>query len=282
MINDLNEMSEPDRSFEKALSDALIESEKTSDFSGKAESEEQMIPEKPAKGSLQMIIKNIQNSIGSKSVIIFIVRVIIIVVLFILGYSLGKHQNKAEVSNLTAQLPPDRLLSSDNKQKEPPLTGNSDKTVLTGIKTDTVATVHNLESLASTSESFTTGLTPTSAIKGRTEIEIKKEAVSPAPAGPAVAKQMHATATQAKNTSSNSKPLYTLQIAAFRENKMAEEKVTWLKKHGYSAFIVSSELPDQGRWYRVRVGSFSNRAEAKRMQKALRAKTGISPVIMTK
>jgi cell division septation protein DedD len=52
-----------------------------------------------------------------------------------------------------------------------------------------------------------------------------------------------------------------------------------MKTRGYAAFIVSSNLPDKGTWYRVRLGSFSNKAAAEKLLKQLQAKEGISSFI---
>jgi DedD protein len=72
---------------------------------------------------------------------------------------------------------------------------------------------------------------------------------------------------------------YTLQIAAYQDRNDAEADVKKMKQRGYAAFVVSSELPGKGTWYRVRLGSFSNKASAEKLQRDLRAKEGISPFI---
>jgi cell division septation protein DedD len=60
---------------------------------------------------------------------------------------------------------------------------------------------------------------------------------------------------------------------------MAEDDIKKMKQRGYSAFIVTSDLPGKGTWYRVRLGSFSSKALAEKLQKELRTKEGISPFI---
>jgi len=72
---------------------------------------------------------------------------------------------------------------------------------------------------------------------------------------------------------------YTIQIAAYPEREMADEEVKGMKKRGYAAFIVSSEVPEKGTWYRVRLGSFSNKASAEKLMNELRAKEGLNPFI---
>lgn len=72
---------------------------------------------------------------------------------------------------------------------------------------------------------------------------------------------------------------YTIQIAAYPEREMADEEVKGMKKRGYAAFIVSSEVPEKGTWYRVRLGSFSSKASAEKLMNELRAKEGLNPFI---
>jgi len=73
---------------------------------------------------------------------------------------------------------------------------------------------------------------------------------------------------------------YTVQIAAYPEKGLAEDEVRKMKKRGYAAFIASSELPGKGMWHRVRLGSFLNRTAAEKLQKDIRAKEGVSALVV--
>lgn len=55
---------------------------------------------------------------------------------------------------------------------------------------------------------------------------------------------------------------YTVQIGAFQNQVEANKLVSSLKSSGYPAFVKQVETPDKKTWYRVRVGTFSTRAEA--------------------
>jgi cell division septation protein DedD len=77
----------------------------------------------------------------------------------------------------------------------------------------------------------------------------------------------------------NQKIRYSLQIASYQEKAMAEEDVKNMKKKGYAAFIVLSELEGKGTWYRVRVGSFSSKPAAEKLQKELKTKAGVTAFI---
>lgn len=72
---------------------------------------------------------------------------------------------------------------------------------------------------------------------------------------------------------------FTVQIASYPERNIAEEEMKRMKKRGYAAFVVSSELPDKGTWYRVRLGSFTNKASAEKLVKELREKEGLAPMV---
>lgn len=56
--------------------------------------------------------------------------------------------------------------------------------------------------------------------------------------------------------------MYTVQIASFKEKMKAGELVSSLKSRGYPAFIKESEIPKQGKYYRVRIGTFNTRDKA--------------------
>ncbi len=76
-----------------------------------------------------------------------------------------------------------------------------------------------------------------------------------------------------------SKLRYTLQLASYQEKEMAEEDVKRMKQRGFAAFVVASAVEGKGTWYRVRLGSFSNKASAEKLQRELRAKEGVSAFI---
>lgn len=66
----------------------------------------------------------------------------------------------------------------------------------------------------------------------------------------------------------------TLQSAAFPDEAGASEFSTKLIRAGIPAYVVPADLPRKGRWFRVRVGRFSNADDAKRyaVQSRIRAK----------
>jgi cell division septation protein DedD len=74
-------------------------------------------------------------------------------------------------------------------------------------------------------------------------------------------------AASEKESTEKSKPLpagkpYTIQVAAFKSDRDADNLVAELKQKGYSAYRAIGKIPGQGIWYRVRVGEFNTKAEA--------------------
>jgi len=56
--------------------------------------------------------------------------------------------------------------------------------------------------------------------------------------------------------------LYTVQVGAFAEATVAEKLSHQLQQKGYPAYTMVKKIPDKGVWHRVRVGRYSDRAEA--------------------
>ncbi len=103
-------------------------------------------------------------------------------------------------------------------------------------------------------KSYKNGWTPSATVIGayslsKLEMDFKKEK----------------TNTSGKTTELKEKPEsyknLTIQVAAFRDKKFADNMVEQLKKKGYSAYIVSRKSPGKISMYKVRIGSFKNRTE---------------------
>jgi len=98
---------------------------------------------------------------------------------------------------------------------------------------------------------------------------------------PAKAPTPAAKKEQAAAKTSGTAVRYTIQTGAYAERAIAEEEIRNLKRRGYAAFLVAATIPDKGTWYRVRIGSFSNKESAERLANDLRAKEGIPSIIST-
>jgi cell division septation protein DedD len=55
---------------------------------------------------------------------------------------------------------------------------------------------------------------------------------------------------------------FTLQISSFQERAEADALVAKLSSMGYKPYVVMSDVPDKGLFFRVRIGEFSSRSEA--------------------
>lgn len=53
----------------------------------------------------------------------------------------------------------------------------------------------------------------------------------------------------------------TIQVASLKNPKDADNIVTKLRKKGYPAYRISSNIPEKGIWHRVRIGYFKDKAE---------------------
>ncbi len=68
------------------------------------------------------------------------------------------------------------------------------------------------------------------------------------------------TANIKKSAKENKK--FTIQVASYKNAKIADNMVAKLKKGGYLAYRSIGKIPGKGIFYRIRIGSFKNRAEA--------------------
>jgi len=56
---------------------------------------------------------------------------------------------------------------------------------------------------------------------------------------------------------------YTVQIVSFPDKRFAKEMESTLKSRTYPAYVQKADIPGKGTWYRVRVGKFSTKEEAR-------------------
>lgn len=70
-------------------------------------------------------------------------------------------------------------------------------------------------------------------------------------------------------------PHFTLQLSAFPDKSDAEEFMHKIQAAGYKPFLVASEIPGKGVFYRVRVGDFGSRQAAVEAKAAFEKKQRI-------
>jgi cell division protein FtsN len=72
---------------------------------------------------------------------------------------------------------------------------------------------------------------------------------------------------------------YAIHAGSYRKKKTADAEARRLKKKGFDAYAERTDLTKLGKkgfWFRVKIGRFSSREEARKMQKELKRKDKIS------
>ncbi len=71
---------------------------------------------------------------------------------------------------------------------------------------------------------------------------------------------------------------FSVQVAASQDMAEANQWVQGWRDRGYSAFLMVADLPDKGRWYRVRLGSFPSRDTAETFAAQLKTKEQVNAI----
>ncbi len=205
-------------------------------------------------------------------VFIIPVGVVVIIGVFLLGYYMGRGREKQAAAVEKPPALPDVVSEYLPKKEEftfyKTLTEKGEKNVSVDLKPksrteEPAPTVRDdvpppADERSSRKQSSDKAVVP------------KAEPKAAQPAKPQVAKKEPAPAKPAP-----SKIRYTIQVAAYPDRGMAEDEVRGMKRRGYAAFVVASNLGDKGTWYRVRVGSFANKQAADKLAGELKAKEGL-------
>ncbi len=103
------------------------------------------------------------------------------------------------------------------------------------------------------------------------------------PAAPKEVETQRATVEDKKGTSLESqKPseaIFTIQVGAFKNASYAKTFETLLKKKGYSAYMTLSESKERGELYKVYIGEFTERKEAKALSEKIRKSEGLQTFV---
>jgi cell division protein FtsN len=73
--------------------------------------------------------------------------------------------------------------------------------------------------------------------------------------------QASANTTVKEVVKTRAKAAYTIQVASFKKQERANQKLEVLLKGGYEAYVKIRDLKDKGIWYRVCVGNFVTKKE---------------------
>ena len=117
---------------------------------------------------------------------------------------------------------------------------------------------------------------PATAQKAKEKAEAEKSAAAetkkPVPA------QRVAEAEKPKAETAPQDGSWTVQVNAFPDERSAQRLVERLKQKGYDAYMVTTNIKGRD-WYRVRVGHFAARAQAKELQEDLQTKENFTKAI---
>jgi len=67
---------------------------------------------------------------------------------------------------------------------------------------------------------------------------------------------------------------FALQVSAFKNKPMADQYVAKLKSKGIDAYILAGEVPNEGTWFKVCVGSYDSKLRAIAATSDLKQKVG--------
>jgi cell division septation protein DedD len=76
-----------------------------------------------------------------------------------------------------------------------------------------------------------------------------------------------------------SEGIFTVQAGAFRNVSNAKAFEIWLKEKGYSAYMTLSKSKEGGKLYKVCIGKFTEREEAKTLSEKIRISESIQTFI---
>jgi DedD protein len=207
------------------------------------------------------------------------VGVVVIIGVFLLGYYVGLDQGGKTAANEKPPALPEVVSQYLPKKEEftfyKTLTEKGEKTVSIDLKPKQKpdeGAPPKKEHAAPVAESKAKQQEPAKAEKPAAKPVVQHTAKVQHP--PTPASKEPPTAKQAP-----SKIRYTIQVGSYPEKAMAEDETRNMKKRGYAAFLVATDIPEKGKWYRVRVGSFANKQSAEKLAKELKAKEGIDGFI---
>ena len=125
---------------------------------------------------------------------------------------------------------------------------------------------------------------PTSDLKQRVEDMLKRSGekrkeekrepkfVAPKPVEETPAKPVAAQEPPPVIQTAPANARYSIQVGSYPNPDEAHEMVNGWKEKGYEAYLLSADIPDKGRWYRVRLGAFDTKEEAQKFLTQFKAK----------
>jgi cell division septation protein DedD len=209
--------------------------------------------------------------------------VVVIIAVFTVGYYVGRDEGRKTASNEKPPALPEVVSQYLPKKEEftfyKTLTDKGEKTVSIELKTKPKDESTPLKKENDTHAGEAKSRQPETVQS--TEPKSEKSAAQPAKQQTAKPQPQLARKEPPEAKQAPSKLRYTIQVGSYSEKAMAEEEMKNMKKRGYAAFLVATDIPEKGMWYRVRVGSFANKQSAEKLAKELKSKEGIEGFITT-
>ncbi|MFH1829332.1 MAG: SPOR domain-containing protein [Pseudomonadota bacterium] len=73
---------------------------------------------------------------------------------------------------------------------------------------------------------------------------------------------------------------YSVQVGSYPDMAEASSVVERWKTKGYPAYLMIADIPDRGRWYRVRIGGFESRAEASKYMDKFTSRESVEALVV--
>lgn len=110
--------------------------------------------------------------------------------------------------------------------------------------------------------------------------ETKTAAPKVSPAPERSAPQENGAVNGAVRIKSGEAARYAIQVGSFPNLDEANASVARWKERGYPAYMMIADIPDRGRWYRIRIGGFESRTDAEAYMNELTDREDVEALIV--
>jgi len=124
---------------------------------------------------------------------------------------------------------------------------------------------------------------PAKEVSGQREdvAEVRKEPGKPVDKRALDAEEMEsATDSSVIRVKSADDARYSVQVGSYPNMKEATRVIERWKGKGYPAYMMIADIPDRGRWYRVRLGGFQTRGDANAYLKELKTRENVDALVV--
>ncbi|HUI31664.1 MAG TPA: SPOR domain-containing protein [Candidatus Acidoferrales bacterium] len=97
---------------------------------------------------------------------------------------------------------------------------------------------------------------------------------TPPPTVPSSTSSTTSTSEVAAPTTSATPGTFAIQVSAFKAKPLADKYATKLKNQGLDAFVFAGEVPNEGTWFKVCVGSYDTKIRAIAATEDMKRKVG--------